>query len=105
MIEWKESEHERDDELAMEDKFCMDTLRNCGLKNFFLKPYLQAQPELLQYLISIWDENEQAFRLRDQVLELDVSDIYFITRMSRRGPVPILTGSRPFGEKMGEVMV
>ena len=38
------------------------------------------------------------------MLELDVSDIYFITGLSCRGPVPILTGSRPSGENMGEVM-
>ena len=44
------------------------------------------------------------FRLRDQVLELEVSDVYFITGLSRRGPIPVLTGSRPSGEKMEEVM-
>lgn len=44
------------------------------------------------------------FRLQDQVLELEVSDIYFIIGLSRRGTVPIMTGSRPSGEKMGEVM-
>ena len=45
------------------------------------------------------------FRLQDQVLELEVSDVYFITGLSRRGPVPIMTGSRPSGEKMDMVMV
>ena len=69
----------------------MNALRNCGLKKFFLIPCLRAQPELLQYLISIWDEHEQVFRLRDQVLELEVSDVYFITRLSRRGLIPALT--------------
>ena len=44
------------------------------------------------------------FKLRDQVLELEVSNIYFITRLSCRGPVPILAGSRPSGEKMEQVM-
>ena len=38
------------------------------------------------------------------MLELDVSDVYFITRLSCRGSVLILTGSRPSGEKMEEVM-
>lgn len=104
VIDWKEREHEREDELAMEDEVCMDALTNCGLKKFFLTPYLRAQPELLQDLINIWDENEQVLGLRDQVLELEVSDIYFITGLSRRGLVPILTGSRPSGKEMGEVM-
>ena len=105
VIEWKEREHGEEDELAMENEACMNALKNCGLKNFFLTPCLWAQPELLQYLVSIWDENEEVFKLRDQVLELEVSNVYFITGLSRRGPVPILTSSRPYGEKMEQVMV
>ena len=104
MIEWREREHGEEDELAMENETCMNALRNCGLNKFFLTPCLRAQPELLQYLISIWDVDEQVFKLRDQVLELEVSDVYFITELSHRGPVPILTGSRPSGEKMEQVM-
>ena len=88
----------------MENEACMNALRNYGLKKFFLTPCLRAQPELLQYLVSIWDENKEVFKLRDQVLELEVSDVYFITGLSRRGPVPIMTGSRPSGEKMEQVM-
>ena len=103
-IEWKEREHGEEDEQAIQSEACMNALRNCGLKKFFLTPCLRAQPELLQYLINIWDEQEQVFRLRDQVLELEVSDVYFITGLSRRGPIPVLTGSRPFREKMEEVM-
>ena len=53
----------------------MEALRNCGLKEIFLTPCLQAQPELLQYLVSIWDENQENFILRDQELEIDVSDV------------------------------
>ena len=79
VIEWKEREHSEEDEMEMGNEQCMDSLWNCGLKKFFLTPCLRAQPKLLQYLISIWDENEQNFRLRDQVLELEVSDVYFIT--------------------------
>ena len=94
VIEWREREHGEEDELAMENETCMNALRNCGLKKFFLTPCLRAQPELLQNLI----------KLRDQVLELEVSDVYFITGLSRRGPVPILIGSRPSGAKMEQVM-
>ena len=88
----------------MQSQACMNALRNCGLKKFFLTPCLRAQPELLHYLISIWDEHEKVFRLRVQVLELEVSDVYFITGLSCRGPIPVLTRSRPSGEKMEEVM-
>jgi len=61
VVEWKEREHDSVDELAIEDEACMDALRDCGLKKFFPTPYLQAQPELLQYLINILDENDQVF--------------------------------------------
>ena len=37
-------------------------------------------------------------------MELEVSDVYFITGFSRRGVVPILTGTRPSGGKMAMVM-
>ena len=104
VIEWKEREHGEEDEQAMENETCMNALKNCGLKKFFLTPCLRDQPELLQYLINMWDVDEQIFKLRDQVLELEVADVYFITRLSRRGLVPIFTGSRPSGEKMEQVM-
>ena len=46
-IEWREREHDAIDAMAMEDDACMDALRDCGLKKFFLTSYLRAQPELL----------------------------------------------------------
>ena len=82
VIEWKEREHNEEDELVMENEQCMNALRNCGLNKFFLTTCLRAQSKLLQYLISIWDEEEEKFKLRDQVLELEVSDFYFLTRFS-----------------------
>lgn len=104
VVEWKEREHDDVDALALEDEGCMNALRDCGLKKFFLTPYLRAQPELLQFIVDLWDVDDQVFHLRDQVLELDVSDVYFITGLSRRGERPILTGGRPSGEKMTEVV-
>ena len=104
VVEWREREHDAIDAQALEDESCMDALRDCGLKKFFLTSYLRAQPELLQFIVDAWDIEDQVFRLRDQTLELDVSDVNFFTGLSRRGARPILIGSRPSGEKMGEVM-
>jgi len=103
VVEWKEREHDIVDASAIEDEGCMNALRDCGLKKFFLTSYMRSQPELLQFIIDAWDVDDQVFRLRNQTLELEVSDVYFITGLSRRGAVPILTGSRPSGEKVGEV--
>ena len=36
VIEWKEREHNKEDELAMENERCMEALKDCGLKKFFL---------------------------------------------------------------------
>lgn len=88
VVQWKEREHDSVDTLALEDEECMNALRDCGLKKFFLTPYLCAQPELLQYIVDLWDVNDQVFHLRDQVLELDVFDVYFITGCHREGRVP-----------------
>ena len=104
VVEWKEREHDEVDALALEDEGCMNALRDCGLKKFLLTPYLQAHPELLQFIIDLWDVDEQVFCLWDQVLELDASDVYFITGLSRRGERPILTEGRPSREKMTEVV-
>ena len=80
---WKEREHDQVDTLAIADEDCMEALRACGLKKYFMLSYLRAQLELLQCLIDLWDVEEQVFRIRDQVLELDVSDVYFLTGLSR----------------------
>ena len=82
----------------------MEALKNYGLKNFFLTPCLRAQPELLQYLINIWDKNQEKFILWDQELDIDVSDVYFITGLSWRGATPLLTSTRPCMENMTMVI-
>ena len=59
VIEWKEQEHSEEDEEAMENRRCMEALKDCGLKKLFMAPCLRAQPELLQYLISVWDVDQE----------------------------------------------
>ena len=104
IIEWKEQEHSEEDKLAMGNEEVMTTLRNCGLLKFFLTPCLLAQLELLQYLISIWDENQEKFILRDQELQIDVCDVYFNTGLLWRGVAPLLTGTQPYMENMTMVI-
>ena len=104
VIKWKEREHSEEDELAIENERVMEALRNCCLQKFFLTPCIQAQLELLQYMVSIWDENQEKFILRNQELEIEVSDVYFITRLLRRGAAPILTNTWPCMENMTMVI-
>ena len=104
VIEWKERKHSEEDELAMENKRCMESLRDYGLKRFFLTSCLHAQLELLQHLIIIWDEDQENFILRDQELEIDISDVYFITGLSRNRETPLITHTWPCMENMPMVI-
>lgn len=82
MLEWKEREHELNDQVALGDQDTMDALRNCGLLKFFRCPGMQAQPMLLERLVAMWDADSQVFMVEDQELTLEVEDIYFITGLS-----------------------
>ena len=66
----------------MNDLNFLEALRTCRILKLFLTPGMQAQSELLWYLISVWDINREIFVIGDQELELETSDMYFITRLS-----------------------
>lgn len=100
VIKWKERYHDEVDREAMENRDCIDALRNCRLLKFFITSGIRAQPDLLQYLINIWDMDQEMFILGDQELEIKVVDIYFITGLSRRGERLWLTGAQIMGESM-----
>ena len=75
----------------------LNALRDYGLLKFFLTPRMRVQPELLQHLISLWDINQEIFVIGDQQLDLETSDIYFITELSRRGEIVNLHEPRLIG--------
>lgn len=87
MVGWKEWEHDDVNTQALNDPNSLEALRACGLLKFFLTLGMQAQPKLLQYLISLWDINQKMFVICDHELELETSDIYFIIALSLRGEV------------------
>ena len=43
------------------------------------------QPLLLQRMVVMWDFDSEHFVVRNQVLEMDVDDIYFLIGLSPRG--------------------
>jgi hypothetical protein len=61
------------------------TLMQCGLLKFFLCPFMQAQPRLLNALVDYWHPNAKAFLLEGQSLVPTTEDIYFLTGLSQRG--------------------
>jgi hypothetical protein len=72
-------------ELVGEDPNVVATLMQCGLLKFFLCPFMQAQPRLLNALVDYWHPDAEAFMLEGQSLVPTVKDIYFLTSLSRRG--------------------
>jgi hypothetical protein len=94
MLEWREREHEEDDAIAGNDPGTVAALRDCGLLKFFRIPGMRAQLRLLEYLVHMWDVDQQLFHVGVHTLTLDIEDIYFLTGLSRRGYHATLTGGR-----------
>jgi hypothetical protein len=63
---------------------------------------MRAQVRLLEYLVRMWDPDQQVFNVGPHTLYIDIEDIYFLTGLSRCGYYVSLTGSRGGGLKMSE---
>ena len=70
------------DQVALNEHANIVALRNCGLLKFFMCSRLRVQPLLLQRMVAMWDSNSQHFMVGDQILEMDVDDIYFLMGLS-----------------------
>jgi hypothetical protein len=53
---------------------------------------MRSQRRLLEYLVDMWDVEQQVFHVGVHVLSLDIEDIYFLTGLSRCGTWVSLTG-------------
>lgn len=54
--------------------------------------------ELLKYLVHSWNIQAHVFRFGENLLEIQVEDIYFLTGLSKRGAPVSLLGGRSGGE-------
>jgi hypothetical protein len=103
VLEWHEREHEEDDDIVGNNLGTISSLRNCGLLKFFRIPGMRAQVRLLEYLIHMWDVDQQVFHVGVHTsFCLDIEDIYFLEGLSRCGYHASLTGSRGGGLPMSE---
>jgi hypothetical protein len=102
VLEWRERENEEDNSIVGNHPPTIASLRNCGLLKYFRIPGMRAQVRLLEYLVRMWDPDQQVFRVGVHTLSLDIEDIYFLTGLSRRGYHVSLTGSRGGGLPMSE---
>lgn len=72
----------------------VNVLYECGLYKLFLCLNMRSQPLLLQHLVDMWDPNAGHFMVGDQILRLEIEDIYFLTGLSQRGATLVLVGGR-----------
>jgi hypothetical protein len=102
VLEWCEREHEEDDTIARNNPDTLATLRDRGLLKFFHILGMRAQVRLLEYLVHMWDADQQVFHVGVHTLSLDIEDVYILTGLSRCGYHASLTGSRGGGLPMSE---
>ena len=92
MVVWKEREHELDDIREVNDARTVAALRGCGLLKLFNVPSMRSQLRLLEYILRMWNTEQQYFELGAHILTVEVEEIYFLTGLSKRGEPISLTG-------------
>jgi hypothetical protein len=75
VLEWHEREHEEDNSIARNHLPTIAALRNYGLLKYFCIPGMRAQIKLLEYLVHMWDLDQQVFHVGVHTLSLDIEDI------------------------------
>jgi hypothetical protein len=63
MIGWKECEHEFDEIVALQIPRVREALQNYRLLKYFNLQNMRKEVLLLEYLIGLWDDVEQEFRI------------------------------------------
>ena len=100
VLAWREIEHEDMDHDSLRDGPTVQILWQCGLLKFFCTSNMWANVHLLEHLINYWDHDLGAFGLQWEILKVSIEDMYFITRLSRRGIPMNLKGTGRGGDPM-----
>ena len=82
MVIWKEREHEVLDNQAANDPATIDALRNCELLKYFRIPGMKAHVHLLEYIIDMWDPDQEHFVVGVHIMPTEIEEIYFLTILS-----------------------
>ena len=94
MVIWKERKHDLDDAFVERNASCISALRDCGLLKLFWTPSMVSHERLLEYILRMWNLEQQHFEVGAHILTIEVEDIYFLTRLSRWGAPISLKGSQ-----------
>ena len=93
MVIWKERKHDNDDTFVERNAGCITALRDCGLLKKFHTPSMVLHEQLLEYILWMWNPEQQYSEVGAHILTVEVEDIYFLTSLSRQGDPISLTGS------------
>jgi hypothetical protein len=102
MLEWQEREHEEEDAISRNDPGTIVALQDYGVLKFFRILSMRAQLRLLEYLVHMWDVDQQLFHMGFHTPTLDIKDIYFLAGLSWHGYHASLTDGRGGGLPMSE---
>ena len=72
---------------------CIAALRNYGLLKFFRTPSMVSHEIFLEYILHMWNLDQQYFEVGAHVLTIEVEDIYFLTGLLIQGGSISLTSS------------
>jgi len=100
MLDWREREHVEDDEGVINHQPSLDALRTCGLYKYWSIPGMRGQVRFLEWLVERWNVQEQCFYIGGHQLEIEPSDVYFLTGLPNRGEQLSLSGTRPGGQSL-----
>lgn len=103
MLDWREREHEDVDLAATDHQPSIDALKACGLYKYWAIPGMRAQVPFLEWLVERWNAQEQCFYIGGHQLEIEPSDIYFLTGLPNRGEQLSLFGTRPGGQSLASL--
>ena len=103
MLDWREREHEDVDLAAIGHQPSIDALKACGLYKYWAIPGMRGQVPFLEWLVERWNIQEQCFYIGEHQLEIELSDIYFLTGLPNRGEQLSLFGTRPGGQSLASL--
>ena len=83
MVTWKERQHDDDDSRAARDVGYIAALRGCGLLKFFYAASMISHACLLEYILQMWNLEQQYFEVGPHIVTMEVEDTYFLTGLSR----------------------
>ena len=92
MVIWKERENEVPYFQVVSDPTTIEALLNRGLLKYFIVPGMKFYVCLLEYIIGMWDPDQQHFVVGIHSLPIEIEDIYFLTELSRKG-IPVVLSS------------